>query len=286
MALGRQVDLSLVDDAVWVLQAPTGISIYDFDFRAYFPCRGLRLGEKEVCAIGRIGAASDYQATYDSFLSEGIRLVHTPEEHLRCSELSGWYPLISNWTPCSKCYVTAPTAQEVERDFSWPVFVKGSRQTSRHKRSLSVIHSASQFEAVMAEYRHDPILHWQPVVVRELTPLRLVEEFAGDRIATSFEFRTFWWYGQCIGAGRYWWEGKPYDWSPREKDKALALGTQVAKQVNVPFLVVDLAMTNEGEWIVIECNDGQESGYAGVMPVGLWQRVIEAERKRLVAESQ
>jgi hypothetical protein len=46
----------------------------------------------------------------------------------------------------------------------------------------------------------------------------------------------------------------------------------------VPFLVVDIAQTETGQWIVIECNDGQESGYAGVSPFGLWQRIVDLEK--------
>jgi hypothetical protein len=33
--------------------------------------------------------------------------------------------------------------------------------------------------------------------------------------------------------------------------------------------------------IVIECNDGQESGYAGVSPFVLWKEVVRIERERL-----
>lgn len=43
-------------------------------------------------------------------------------------------------------------------------------------------------------------------------------------------------------------------------------------------MVIDLAMTATGEWIVIECNDAMESGYAGVSPLGLWQSLLDAVR--------
>jgi len=44
----------------------------------------------------------------------------------------------------------------------------------------------------------------------------------------------------------------------------------------VPFLVVDVAITAKGRWIVIECNDAQESGYAGVSPLALWTSILGA----------
>jgi hypothetical protein len=43
------------------------------------------------------------------------------------------------------------------------------------------------------------------------------------------------------------------------------------------FVVIDLAQTITGKWIVIECNDGMESGYAGASPFAIWQAIIDQE---------
>lgn len=130
----------------------------------------------------------------------------------------------------------------------------------------------------MERYAKDSILNWQLVVVREFVELRPVEKNSQGKIDSSFEFRTFWWKGQLVGAGRYWWEGRVYQWSDAERADALRLAESAARVIDVPFLVIDLAMTMDGQWIVIECNDGQESGYAGVSPLSLWQNILEIER--------
>jgi hypothetical protein len=98
------------------------------------------------------------------------------------------------------------------------------------------------------------------------------------KVPRSFEFRTFWWKGKLAGAGRYWWEGGAYDWTESERAAALAVGEEAAQRVAVPFLVIDLAQMADGRWIIIECNDAQESGYAGVSPIGLWQKIVDYER--------
>lgn len=59
----------------------------------------------------------------------------------------------------------------------------------------------------------------------------------------------------------------------------MRLAREVVTRISVPFLVVDVAQTMEGKWIAIECNDGQESGNAGVPPIGLWDNLIDVERK-------
>jgi hypothetical protein len=46
------------------------------------------------------------------------------------------------------------------------------------------------------------------------------------------------------------------------------------------------AQDQQGRWIVIECNDGQESGYAGVSPIGMWQHIVEIERKSLLEKNE
>jgi hypothetical protein len=70
-----------------------------------------------------------------------------------------------------------------------------------------------------------------------------------------------------------------YGLTEREEDAALAVAREAAWRLRVPFLVVDVAQTVEGRWLVIECNDGQESGYAAVPPSELWQQIFAIERE-------
>jgi len=44
-------------------------------------------------------------------------------------------------------------------------------------------------------------------------------------------------------------------------------------------MVIDLAVTASGDWIVIECNNAMESGYACVSPLGLWQPILDAVKE-------
>jgi ATP-grasp domain, R2K clade family 3 len=118
--------------------------------------------------------------------------------------------------------------------------------------------------------RHD-------VVCREYVPLRIVEALAGDRLPSAFEFRTFWWKGKCVGCGRYWWDGKAYELMEEEAEAGLAVAREAARRLTVPFLVIDIAQRADGGWLVVECNDGQESGYGGIEPLSLWQRIIVIE---------
>ncbi|WP_141590290.1 ATP-grasp domain-containing protein [Myxococcus sp. AB056] len=272
-------DLLQVEERLWLLSAPTGQGIYDFAFDRFFACRRPYVLPESMEVVARVGVWNDYAERYRELAEAGIRLVHTPEQHLLATELPHWYPKLTDLTPRSVWFDERPDAETVERLLGWPVFVKGERQTSRHRKSLSIIEGPEQFRQAMAAYAKDPILHWQRVVCRELRPLRRVEEGAPDRIPSSFEFRTFWWKGALVGWGPYWWQGTPYTLTPEAQREALGLGREVARRLDVPFLVVDVAQEVSGRWIVIECNDGQESGYAGISPFALWRAILDAERE-------
>ncbi len=272
-------ELLHLEECIWVLTAPTGISNYDLRFDAFFQCRHPWQPPQNIVAVPRLGALPNYDLVYNALREEGTILLHSPEENLRCSELPRWYPLIEDLTPKSVWTDGKPDPAVIEATLGWPIFMKGVRQTSRHRRSLSIIEGPDQLERALAAYATDSILRWQSIVCREFVPLRRVEDTPDDRLPSSFEFRTFWWHGKLVGCGPYWWQGPTYRLTEREESSALTVAGEAARRVKVPFLVVDIAQALDGRWLVIECNDGQESGYAGISPIVLWQRIIDLERQ-------
>lgn len=269
-----------LDESIWVLVADIGVPAYDFQFEQFFPARQPWDRPGIVDTVARIGAFTDYAESYGALLKVGIRLVHSPEQYERCTSLPRWYPILKELTPRSVWFEDPPSARDVGDCFGWPVFVKGSRQTGQHSRKLSIIEGPKKFDQAMKVFRDSDLLSWQKIVCREFVPLRRVEHDWTERIPPSFEFRTFWWKGSLVGAGRYWVEARPYHWNDRERTEALAVAKKAADRLDVTFPVIDVAQTQDGSWIVIECNDGQESGYTGVSPIGLWQSVVAAERPK------
>ena len=267
----------LVEDRLWVLSRPTGMPAYDFALEDFFACRHPFRRPEAIRAVARMGAASDYAQRYEAFESQGVELIHAPAEYDRTSLLPHWYPLIEDLTPRSRWWLDRrPSASEIGREFRWPVFLKGARQTSRHQKSLSVATSAAEYDRVMAGWDADPILCWQGLVCREYVDLRKVGVSSDQTLPTAFEFRSFWWRGACVGIGPYW-KGVSYAMTPAERAAALAIAGEAARRLAVTFLVVDVAQTAAGAWTVIECNDGQDSGYAGVAPMPMWRKILDVE---------
>lgn len=267
------VNVARLEDKLVVVSEKVGVSVYDFDFDLNFRCSHPSFfPEGEPCVL-RIGPLADYEGEYREKAEWGLRLVNSPEEHRRASELEAWYPTISDLTPRTEVFDRLPDPGHIERSFGWPVFVKGSRQTSKHDPALSVARDPSQYESLRLAYQSDPILHWQKPVVRQFVELDPVEGDVPNKVRPSREFRTFWWMGRLVGTGRYWYQVNPYGAS--DLADGLGVARAAAERLEVPFLVVDIARTADGRWIVIECNDGQESGYVGIAPAVVWRNILD-----------
>ena len=276
MDLLRGMDMFRVNGAVWVASRTIHVPAYDFSFEPLLQLDRPRLqGVHPI--VARVGAIPDYEKLYRELAGIDFKLINSPSQHVLASELEHWYPLIREVTPKSQVFDQFPEVEELLAAFELPVFIKGNRQTAKHQADLSIARTREDLERISTAYREDPILHWQKVVVREFVELAPLEGDPFGKVPLSYEFRTFWWKGQLVGEGHYWSQYLEYRWTDTERKTALDIGEWVAHRVEVPFLVIDLALTQDGRWIVIELNDAQESGYAGVDAFPLWRKIVELE---------
>lgn len=256
----------------------TGVNLYDFAFRNYYQCRSV-VNPVSHPVILRIGPVADYETVRAALADIGMNLLVSREEQEKVSILENWYPLISELTPFTKLYDCLPETNELLKDFSFPVFIKGNRQTNHHLRSKSIIENREMYEQLKEEWDQDDFLHWQKAAVREYVPLLSVGETSfPDMIPFSFEFRVFVWKNQIAGYGHYWCMAGKYEVDDKEEKQIFELVKRAAKYIDSVFYSVDVAKTRAGHWIVIEINDGQESGYQGADPYQLWSRILELER--------
>lgn len=270
---GCPMDPTVLEDHLAVMVEPTGVPTYDFDFGPHFRCRHpVRLDRRLPCVL-RVGARADYEGTFAACRDAGLDVVNTPQQHALASELACWYPILRDITPRSRLLDAFPPPADVEAEFGWPVFLKGSRQTSRHSPELSILRSPDEYVAAVAGYERDPILRWQRPVLRQFVELASVPGAVPGKVPPRFEFRTFWWFGKMVGVGRYWYQVP--DYGVADLSAGLSMAAVAASRLDVPFLVVDIARTVNGAWTVIECNDAQESGYCAVPPLALWRAILD-----------
>ncbi|WP_155828900.1 ATP-grasp domain-containing protein [Butyrivibrio sp. NC2007] len=263
-----------------ILQRTTGNDGYDFNFRNCFECRSV-VSEVDEPVLLHIGAIEDYAGVEATIEEMGMHLLIHEAEHIRCSTIEKWYPTIKERTPYTQIYDELPPLENVTDDFSFPFFVKGNRQTNHHKKSQCIIENADQYYTLRNEWGNDKILNWQKVAIREYVPLKVLDSTSfPDSVPISYEFRFFYFEGRCMAYGPYWNIGPQYSLSEGELPEVLELTDWAAHRLGVSFPAIDVAKTVEGDWIIIEVNDAQESGFVGVNPLKLWNCTIDAMQER------
>lgn len=280
MDIRKTSDDFILTGNIAILQRRTGDNGYDFNFRNYFECRSV-VSAVRVPVLLHIGAIEDYAGIENMVEELGMRLLVREAEHMRCSTIEKWYPALKDKTPFTVVYEELPALDELMQQFSFPVFIKGNRQTSRHKKSQCIIENAEQYRQLLDDWKNDSVLFWQKAAVREYVPLRVIDAKSfPDMIPMSYEFRFFYFEGKCMAYGPYWQMSHPYYLPAEELPEVLKLTDWAADRLGVTFPAIDIARTASGDWIIIEVNDAQESGFVGVNPITLWKNTIDAAQNR------
>lgn len=269
----RIEDLFEITSEISVATKRVNVSSYDFDFRAYFQVKTI-IGETRSNLILRIGAVNDYEKVYNYFAEAGLYLINSIEQHNKISLLPNWYEDIKEFTPRSRVFETLPTFGQIRNEFEFPVFLKGERQTHKHKKELCVAENKSQFESILMAWKTDPILNWQKMIVREFVDLKPIENERANQLNKSFEVRVFVWFGKILSIGQYWESENKIQLNRIDENKITEMVEIVYEKLLVPFMVVDFGKTIHDEWIIIELNDAQESGYAMNSKLNLWNNLV------------
>jgi hypothetical protein len=114
------------------------------------------------------------------------------------------------------------------------------------------------------------------VLVRRLVPLRHVEGALGD-FPISREYRVFLYREPVLAFGFYWEEyHDAWRFSASDEHALLEVARDAARRLRVPFLIVDVAQQESGDWVAIEVGDAQFAGLSQVPPLQLWSGLLRA----------
>lgn len=265
----------------YVLTRRFGVPTYDFDFETQPGCSHPVYLPDEITCIARIGLIADYADVHERLRMQGLRLVNDPVQSRRANDLAMWSPLLSELTPRSIVFEGEVDVARVERELGYPLFVKTVQQTHGHLRALAFVDDRAALVRSIAGYRAVPHLASQPIAVRERVSLRLAARRGpSERVPNAWEHRVFVLDGHVVGLGAYWRDAGIT--RSEDEDAAIrALALEVQRRLDVPFLAVDVAQRDDGQLIVIETNDAQESGYTTIDPEALWREVIARHGHRV-----
>lgn len=231
-------------------ELPTAQSVMPvYQYRTQIPAGSL--------VIPRYAALPFYQELEHDVKILGSRLINTYAQHRFVADFWQWYLLLQDLTPRSW-----DSWHNLPQDTSF--VLKGSTNSRKNYwQTRMFAKSASDIPRIACSLLDDQDILSQGIVVREYVPLVQYGEGINGLPFTN-EWRFFCLEGRVILGGFYWAnEPEMYPGDPTvPPEGALFLAQEVALRVkdHIPFSVVDVAEKASGGWIVIEMNDGQQSG--------------------------
>jgi len=122
--------------------------------------------------------------------------------------------------------------------------------------------------SISSDLLSDSLIGSQGILYRRYVPLKTFDTGIND-IRFTNEWRFFFLDGEIIDYGYYW--DKAYEITEKELESSdISNGISFAKKISdivkdhVNFFVIDIAQKEDGDWILVEMNDGQMSGLCGI----------------------
>ena len=222
----------------------------------YFPIVRLRteIPYTTRLVIPRYSALPFYEELEADVANRGCRLVNTYAQHRFVADVTAYEPLLFGITPRTwTSWSDLPKGAYV---------VKGRTNSRKHEwRDRMFAPTRADVPRVARSLLDDDLIRSQGLVAREYVPLvRLGDGING--LPISNEWRFFVLDGEIPVSGFYWASEPETCPCPETPDGAVALVQEAIRRVGLRcrFYVVDVAETLSGRWIVIELNDGQQSG--------------------------
>ena len=225
--------------------------------------------------IGRYSVLPFYSELEKELRSQQSSLINTKRQHDFIANMD-WYEQIDKNTPATyknKGWLNVPSTE-------YGYVVKGMTNSRKFRWDTHMFApDRDSLKCVLNRLHDDAMLSDQGLVIREYVPLREFEQGINGLPITN-EWRFF-----CLGdkvliGGFYWSIAECAPDMTQIPPQAQALAEWTAEKLHgwskwTNFFVVDIAETADGEWIVIEVNDGQMSGLS----------MIEAEEFYLTLKS-
>lgn len=229
---------------------------------------------KDSIVIGRYSVLPYYKELEEDLKYNNSKLINSYRQHRWIADLSNWYLDFMDITPKTWFHL-----HEIPNDGRQFV-LKG--ETNSRKYDWKTHMFAANKEAAGVVYSNlmkDSLISSQSIYIREYVPLMTLRIDATGLPITE-EYRFFILYGQIVSAGFYWSShaellDEPEFSHINPKQVPQEFLADICERVKdyANFVVVDVARTVKGQWIVIELNDGQQSGLSECDPKVLYSNM-------------
>lgn len=211
--------------------------------------------------VGRYHGWPDYRELHRDVELAGGQLVNTVAQHAWVADMGRWTEDLADVTPATWRFGDEPCGPG-------PYVLKGAWKSRKDKwNELMFAATPADVTRVACRLMDDTLIGEGDIWVRQYVPLeRLGTGLNG--VPLSNEWRVFVLGGRPIAHGFYWEAHRDQLEAEPDAESTMSmvwLGdvcARVGKRIR--FAAVDIARTAAGEWVVVEVNDGQQSGLNGV----------------------
>ena len=236
--------------------------------------------QPDQLVIARYSALPYYNEFERDIALHRSKLINTYSEHQYVADLRNWYPDLEGLTP-----KTWFELHEVPRN-EGPFVLKGATNSKKHSWNTHMFAKDwTEAGEVHSRLLNDGFVGSQDIYIRKYVPLKkLANGFKG--LPITEEYRFFIYNDTVLTGGFYWsewWDdlSPEIDIDPRHVPRKFLQEVIDRVSGNIPFYVVDIARTEAGDWIVIELNDGQQSGLSMNDPEVLYKNLREQVDKEI-----
>ncbi|WP_375770476.1 ATP-grasp domain-containing protein [Archangium gephyra] len=234
-------------------------------------------GHLRLLYRGWMLTGEEYEALDEALGELGHELLTTPAEYAAAHYLPNWYPRLKGYTARS-VWTEGPDALEAwhaaQELGSPPWLVKDHVKSAKERwaEACFVPEGATRedFERICAallEERGDRFE--RGFVVRRFLPFKVRGRTPSG--PAHLEFRLFFGRGRLLAAESY------DDFDVDVPD--FTAFERLARKVDARFFTMDVAMLEDGRWVVVEVNDGGVSGLpASIDPRELFAALLGVER--------
>jgi hypothetical protein len=234
----------------------------------YFDVTESRVGVVDRLVIGRYSVLPYYRELERDLKLQSSRLVNSHLEHSYIANFD-YYEDIANLTAMTWFQLLQVPDAEA------PIIVKGRTNSKKFDwDTLMLAKDKRDAGRIAYELSRDPLIAEQGVIFRRFLNLKILEVgISGTPF--SNEWRFFFYGDRLLSYGFYW---TTTELRGEMNETGIALAKQAASLIkeSASFFVVDIAEGLDGQWWVIEVNDGQMSGLSDNDPEVLYKELASA----------
>ncbi|WP_020472195.1 ATP-grasp domain-containing protein [Zavarzinella formosa] len=214
---------------------------------------------------GWIWTESVYRQFHHALMARGYRLVSTPEQYAQVTYFPNYYPKVREaspvavWTDTADPYLAWSRSRKLG---DGPFVLKDHIKSAKHKwhEACFVPKGAGreQFESVAEALRKEQGTSFnRGFVVKQYVPLRS-RGFGPREYPMCEEYRLFFWHGKLLISSHYHNQSaNRIDWNPFEG---------LAGRFDAPFFTMDVAQTEDGDWLIVDMGAGECSSLPPSLP--------------------